>query len=256
MESSAFRGVDVHYQMSRLSNARSISPQEAEAILRTFASEAARSYDAVAELLAHLTASRGGLAPLAFGFFSQSEAVREAAVDLFNALRAYDVGRVFIRLLNHFQRYDTPLLFPLVARLIWSFPGMHTCALRASGRPRSATRTSRRWRSLRPQARRWCARPRTTARARWGTRQPRRLYIPHLTCPPAGLLLGACLRVKNAALGILSEYVCYNDSMEQRCGERSCTASRQTYDIHDVVTRTTDLWVRHPTTKSETRHWE
>ncbi|KZV91708.1 spindle pole body interacting protein [Exidia glandulosa HHB12029] len=105
LEGSAFRGVDVYHQLWRLSNVRSVSVPETEVMMRTFAAEAARSYDAVVELLSHMPASRGALAPLAFGLFSQSEAVREATIDLFNSLRVYPVGQMFIRLLNHFQRY-------------------------------------------------------------------------------------------------------------------------------------------------------
>ncbi|EJD37908.1 spindle pole body interacting protein [Auricularia subglabra TFB-10046 SS5] len=106
MEHSQFRGVDITHQLARLLFLRSVQAAEAEAIARTFAQVCGDGgYEAAVELLAHLPASRGGLAPLAFGLFSQVEGVRASTVELLNRLRNWDVGRVFIRLLNHFQRY-------------------------------------------------------------------------------------------------------------------------------------------------------
>ncbi|KAH7098292.1 spindle pole body interacting protein [Auriculariales sp. MPI-PUGE-AT-0066] len=106
-ERSAFRGVDLTHQFLRLHHARmGMSDQEVAAIVRAFAEQTlTKGYDAVVELLAHMPASRGGLTPVALGLFSQTEAVRELTVDLVSSLKAYDVGRLFIRLLNHFQRF-------------------------------------------------------------------------------------------------------------------------------------------------------
>ena len=106
-EHSAFRGVDLTHQFLRLNQARmTMSDAEVSAIVRVLAEQATtKGYDAVVELLVHMPASRGGLAPLALGLFSQSETVRELTLDLINSLRTYEVGRIFIRLLNHFQRY-------------------------------------------------------------------------------------------------------------------------------------------------------
>ncbi|KAF9464958.1 stabilization of polarity axis-domain-containing protein [Collybia nuda] len=101
---SAIKGFDVLHQLFRLRHAKSMSDLEVTTIIRTLADNV-KSYEQVVELLAYLTPHGGGLMHLSFGLFHQKEAVREATVDLFNQLRAYPVGVLFLQALNHFQRY-------------------------------------------------------------------------------------------------------------------------------------------------------
>ncbi|KAF9067495.1 docking domain of Afi1 for Arf3 in vesicle trafficking-domain-containing protein [Rhodocollybia butyracea] len=101
------RKFDVLHQIYRLRHAggvRKISDAEAYAIMRSLA-DSVKEYDQVVELLSYLFPHSGGLLPLAFGLFHQKESVRDATVDLFDQLRAYPVGVLFLQSLNHFQRY-------------------------------------------------------------------------------------------------------------------------------------------------------
>ncbi|KAJ7049952.1 docking domain of Afi1 for Arf3 in vesicle trafficking-domain-containing protein [Mycena amicta] len=100
----AIQGFDVAHQLFRIRNAKSLSDSEMMGIMRAL-SDNVRSYEQVVELLAYLMPNGGGLAHLAFSLFHQREAVRDATVDLFNQIRAYPVGVVFLQMLNHFQRY-------------------------------------------------------------------------------------------------------------------------------------------------------
>ncbi|KAJ7502504.1 stabilization of polarity axis-domain-containing protein [Mycena galericulata] len=100
----AIQGFDVSHQLFRLRNAKSMSEAEVSTIMRTL-SENVKTYDQVIELLAYLMPHGGGLLHLAFCLFHQKESVREATVDLFNQLRAFPVGVLFLQALNHFQRY-------------------------------------------------------------------------------------------------------------------------------------------------------
>jgi hypothetical protein len=77
---------------------------EVELIMRAIADNV-QSYDQVIELLAYLTPHSGGLLHMSFGLFHQQEAIRDTTVDIFNELRAYPVGVLFLQALNHFQRY-------------------------------------------------------------------------------------------------------------------------------------------------------
>ncbi|KAG5639106.1 hypothetical protein H0H81_006695 [Sphagnurus paluster] len=117
---SAIKGFDVLHQLFRLRHARTMADSEALLIMRTLA-ESVKTYEQVVEaslylnypkwnvkktqLLAYLIPHGGGLLHLGFGLFHQKESVREATVDLFNQLRAYPVGVLFLQSLNHFQRY-------------------------------------------------------------------------------------------------------------------------------------------------------
>ncbi|KAJ7233911.1 docking domain of Afi1 for Arf3 in vesicle trafficking-domain-containing protein [Mycena rebaudengoi] len=101
---NAIQGFDVAHQLFRLRNAKSLSDAEVSSIMRTLA-ENVKTYDQVVELLAHLMPHGGGLLHLAFSLFHQKESVRDATVDLFNQLRAFPVGVLFLQALNHFQRY-------------------------------------------------------------------------------------------------------------------------------------------------------
>ncbi|KAJ7122034.1 stabilization of polarity axis-domain-containing protein [Mycena crocata] len=100
----AIQGFDVAHQLFRLRNAKSMSEGEVTTITRTLA-ENVKTYDQVVELLAYLMPHGGGLIHLAFCLFHQKEVVRDATVDLFNQLRAFPVGVLFLQALNHFQRY-------------------------------------------------------------------------------------------------------------------------------------------------------
>jgi len=100
----AIQGFDVAHQLFRLRNAKTMTDTEVSAIMRTLA-ENVKTYDQVVELLAYLMPHGGGLLHLAFSLFHQKESVREATVDLFNQLRAFPVGVMFLQALNHFQRY-------------------------------------------------------------------------------------------------------------------------------------------------------
>lgn len=101
---SAIRGFDVLHQLIRLRHTKSMSDWEVSTIMRTLADNS-KSYEQVVELLAYLMPHGGGLLHLSFGLFHQKEAVRNSTVDLFNQLRAYPVGVLFLQALNHFQRY-------------------------------------------------------------------------------------------------------------------------------------------------------
>ncbi|KAK7448818.1 hypothetical protein VKT23_013548 [Stygiomarasmius scandens] len=98
------RGLDVLHQIFRLRHAKKMSDSEVYTIMRALADEV-KTYDQVTELLSYLTPHTGGLLPLGFGLFHQKESVREATVELFNRLRAFPVGVLFLQSLNHFQRY-------------------------------------------------------------------------------------------------------------------------------------------------------
>ncbi|KAF7315952.1 Protein mesA [Mycena indigotica] len=98
------QGFDVAHQLFRIRNAKYLSDAEMIAIMRAL-SDNVKSYEQVVELLAYLMPNGGGLAHLAFGCFHQRDAVRDATVDLFNQIRAFPVGAVFLQMLNHFQRY-------------------------------------------------------------------------------------------------------------------------------------------------------
>lgn len=99
----AIKGFDVLHQLFRLRYTKNITEAETLAIMRTLADNV-RSYDQVVELLSWLPHG-GGLLYLGFGLLHQREGVRDATVDLFNQLRAYPVGVLFLQALNHFQRY-------------------------------------------------------------------------------------------------------------------------------------------------------
>ncbi|KAG5647063.1 hypothetical protein DXG03_001433 [Asterophora parasitica] len=101
---SAIKGFDVLHQLFRLRYARTMADSEAKSIMRTLA-ENVKTYEQVVELLACLIPHGGGLLHMGFGLFHQKEPVREYTVDLFNQLRAYPVGLLFLQSLNHFQRY-------------------------------------------------------------------------------------------------------------------------------------------------------
>ncbi|KAG6813287.1 hypothetical protein H0H92_012442 [Tricholoma furcatifolium] len=101
---SSIKGFDVIHQLIRLRHGKGLSDAEATLIMRTLADNV-KSYEQVVELLAYLIPHGGGLVPLGFGLFHQKESVREATIDLFNQLRAYPVGVLFLQSLNHFQRY-------------------------------------------------------------------------------------------------------------------------------------------------------
>ncbi|KAF8070707.1 docking domain of Afi1 for Arf3 in vesicle trafficking-domain-containing protein [Lyophyllum atratum] len=101
---SAIKGFDVLHQLFRLRHAKTMPDSEASTIMRTFADNV-KTYEQVVELLSYLIPYGGGLLHLGFGLFHQKEAVRESTVDLFNQLRAYPVGVLFLQSLNHFQRY-------------------------------------------------------------------------------------------------------------------------------------------------------
>jgi len=101
--SSAIKGFDVLHQLLRLRYAKNMLDAEALAITKSLA-EGVKTYDQVVELLASLPHG-GGLMFLSFSLFHKKEAVREYTVNLFNQLRAYPVGVLFLQALNHFQRY-------------------------------------------------------------------------------------------------------------------------------------------------------
>lgn len=98
------QGFDVTHQLWRLRTAKRMSDGEAELIMRTL-SDSIQSYDQVTELLSLLPPHHNGLLPLSFGLFHQQEVVRDLTVDIFNELRCYSVGVLFLQSLNHFQRY-------------------------------------------------------------------------------------------------------------------------------------------------------
>ncbi|KAH7886952.1 docking domain of Afi1 for Arf3 in vesicle trafficking-domain-containing protein [Phlebopus sp. FC_14] len=102
--STAMHGFDLLHQLSRLRLAKNMPDAEAELIVRSIVNNL-QSYDQVVELLAHMPPHLGGLQPLSFCLFHQQEPVREATLDIFNELRLYPVGIVFLQYLNHFQRY-------------------------------------------------------------------------------------------------------------------------------------------------------
>ncbi|KAF8161054.1 mesa protein [Crassisporium funariophilum] len=100
---SAIKGFDVLHQLFRLRYTKNMLDSEALAIMRSLA-EGIKTYDQVVEFLASLPHG-GGLLYLGFSLFHQKEAVRDHTVNLFNQLRAYPVGVLFLQALNHFQRY-------------------------------------------------------------------------------------------------------------------------------------------------------
>jgi hypothetical protein len=108
-----FRLRHVHYTPSTsgtsagtsgLGGSKGMSVAEAQAIYRTLA-DGVKTYEQVVEFLSHLTPHTGFLLPLAFGLFHQKASVRDATIELFDTLRGFDVGTLFLQSLNHFQRY-------------------------------------------------------------------------------------------------------------------------------------------------------
>ncbi|KIL66165.1 hypothetical protein M378DRAFT_75418 [Amanita muscaria Koide BX008] len=103
--SSAIQSIDVPYQVLRLKNSRNLPDAEVSSITRAL-TDNVKSYEQVIEFLADLVPfGGGGLVHLGFCLFHQRESVRVAAVELFNQLRTYPVGVLFLQTLNHFQRY-------------------------------------------------------------------------------------------------------------------------------------------------------
>ncbi|EIW78386.1 spindle pole body interacting protein [Coniophora puteana RWD-64-598 SS2] len=100
----SIQGFDVRHQLSRLRMVKDLPDSEVELIMSTLRDNV-ESYEQVVELLSYAPPLAGGLQPLSFGLFHQQEPVREATVDLFNQLRSYPVGVIFLQALNHFQRY-------------------------------------------------------------------------------------------------------------------------------------------------------
>ncbi|KAL0575799.1 hypothetical protein V5O48_006177 [Marasmius crinis-equi] len=98
------RGFDVLHQFYRLRHAKHMTDSETYFIMKTL-EETIRTYEQVTELLSYLMPLSGGLLPLGFGLFHPQESVRDATIELFNHLRQYPVGVVFLQTLNHFQRY-------------------------------------------------------------------------------------------------------------------------------------------------------
>ncbi|OAX42604.1 spindle pole body interacting protein [Rhizopogon vinicolor AM-OR11-026] len=98
------QGFDVTHQLSRLRMVKNLPDAEVELIVRSIA-ESLRTYEQVVEILAFMPPHAGGLQPLSFCLFHQQESIREATVDIFNELRQYPVGVIFLQALNHFQRY-------------------------------------------------------------------------------------------------------------------------------------------------------
>jgi len=100
----AIQGVDVYHQLSRLRHGKNLSDMEVELMMRTFA-ENLQSYDQVVEMLASVPPHQGGLLPLSLGLLHPQEVIRDCTVDIFNELRQYPIGVLFLQSLNHFQRY-------------------------------------------------------------------------------------------------------------------------------------------------------
>ncbi|KIY46793.1 spindle pole body interacting protein [Fistulina hepatica ATCC 64428] len=98
----AVQGFDVLHQIYKLRHHR-LSDTETLAIMRALV-DGVRTYDQVVELLAY-TIPLGGLGQLTFGLFHPKEAIREATLDLLDQLRVYEVGAIFLGMLNHFQRF-------------------------------------------------------------------------------------------------------------------------------------------------------
>ncbi|TFK74262.1 mesa protein [Pluteus cervinus] len=104
LSNNAIRGFDVFHQLFRFRLTKNLPDAEVLSISRALADNV-KTYEQAVELLSYLMPQTGGLMHLGFGLFHQREAVREATVDLFNQLRMYSVGVVFLQALNHFQRY-------------------------------------------------------------------------------------------------------------------------------------------------------
>ncbi|KAI0792369.1 docking domain of Afi1 for Arf3 in vesicle trafficking-domain-containing protein [Abortiporus biennis] len=104
LQTNPMQGFDVIHQIWRLRHSKRIPDNEMELIMKSLV-ENVQSYEQVCELLSYLPPHNGGLLPLSFGLFHQSETVRDLTVDLFNELRLYPVGVQFLQSLNHFQRY-------------------------------------------------------------------------------------------------------------------------------------------------------
>jgi len=100
----AVQGVDVYHQLSRLRHGKNLSDMEVELMMRTFA-ENLQNYDQVVEMLASVPPHQGGLLPLSLGLLHPQEVIRECTVDIFNELKQYPIGVLFLQSLNHFQRY-------------------------------------------------------------------------------------------------------------------------------------------------------
>ncbi|KAK2463299.1 hypothetical protein APHAL10511_004954 [Amanita phalloides] len=104
LANSSIKGVDILHQVLRLKNTKNIADTEVSAIMRMLADNT-KTYEQVIELLSYLVPYGGGLVHLGFCLFHQRESVREATIQLFNQLRAYPAGVLFLQTLNHFQRY-------------------------------------------------------------------------------------------------------------------------------------------------------
>ncbi|KAG7439609.1 spindle pole body interacting protein [Guyanagaster necrorhizus] len=105
LTTNPIKGFDVVHQIFRLRHAKRIPDSEVSLVMCALI-ENVKTYDQVVEFLSYLMPHSGGLLPLAFGLFHQKESIRDQTVDLFNQLRAYPVGVLFLQTLNHFQRYS------------------------------------------------------------------------------------------------------------------------------------------------------
>ncbi|KAF9027622.1 spindle pole body interacting protein [Hymenopellis radicata] len=104
LTANPIKGFDVVHQIFRLRHAKKMGDAEVSLLMQTLADNV-NTYDQVVELLSYLMPHSGGLLPLGFGLFHQDESVRNRTVDLFNQIRAYPIGVLFLQALNHFQRY-------------------------------------------------------------------------------------------------------------------------------------------------------
>lgn len=90
MSTKPIQGFDVYHQIVRMKTAKDMREREVELIMRSLV-ENVQTYEQVVELLALLPQYLGGLLPLSFGLFHQSEHIRMLTVELLTVLRAYPV---------------------------------------------------------------------------------------------------------------------------------------------------------------------
>ena len=112
LASDTIKGIDVVHQLYRLRTAKNLPDAEVELMMRSLA-ENVQSYEQVVEvtflclacnnyrltslqLLALLPPHTGGLLPISFCLFHQQELIREYTVDIFNELRTYPVGPLYL----------------------------------------------------------------------------------------------------------------------------------------------------------------
>ncbi|KAJ1675641.1 hypothetical protein EV182_000875 [Spiromyces aspiralis] len=103
LRDSPIPGIDISALVSRLRYGSNLELNEIEAIYKLL-DEHIQTDEQVTELLATLPQSKGGLHPLAFGFYHPSVKIRRYTVELFERIEKNKAGARYIKSVNFFHQ--------------------------------------------------------------------------------------------------------------------------------------------------------